>query len=72
MGVACSFKEEIEQMRSKMQPWQVAKLLIEIERVKDHDDLRVDSIFDIPKEEPLDEPEPKWLKRRKSNEAFEG
>ena len=50
--MACSFKEEIEQMRSKMQPWQVAKLLIEIERVKDHDDLRVDSIFDIPKEEP--------------------
>lgn len=49
--MACSFKEEIEQMRTRLKPWQVAELLLAVERVKDHPELKLESIFTFPKEE---------------------
>lgn len=40
-------------MRGFLKPWQVAKLVMDIERLKDHKQLRIESIFDIPKEEQI-------------------
>lgn len=40
-------------MRSVLQPWQVSRLVLDIERVKTHRSLRVESIFQIKSDQPL-------------------
>ena len=50
---AGTFKEEFEQMRGLLQPWQVARLILDIERLKGHRQLRLAAIFKLPPVPPL-------------------
>ena len=52
-------------MRSVLQPWQVGRLVLDIERVKVHRSLRVESIFNLKKDEPFTHGAYELLKPRK-------